>query len=1091
MSRECRSILLVLSLLLFLSANASAQQTGGSIEGTIKDPQGAVIPNAAVSIEGINVGFNRTVQSNQDGVYRVQEIPPGRYKVTVASVSGFGEKSVEATVGVEKTTAVNIELSVGAQAINVEVVNDPIGVNVDSTDSKIQTNISSELIQLLPKSPSFASLLKVSPATRPEPISGQFQVDGASGSENSFVIDGQDVTDYRVGTLNSSNNIPTSIIQEVQIKTSGFEAEHGGASGGVVVISTRGGSDRWSGEFGTQFGVSKLQALGTSADGVFQFGTTQTIFSIQQPRTGGTNTYPTATLSGPVIKRRLWVLGSYSPQIFTFTRDVNYYLNNPTNLVINPAFSQTDRYRAKNTFNYAFSRVDAAITNNIRTFASFLWNPQVQEGSLPFLPIAVGGVPTSQNIGGTNYTGPDLAALEGGRINQNLFTTQTTWTPNGKSIVSVRYGRGFANQKLASYAIPNETRFQCSGLASSPAYTTGSAGCPRLFQNTLNNFGNLGDINIRNTFNADLSYIANFAGSHNFKGGYEFGTVKNEVSQGFPDTGIVNLQYGRDFSVYNVGGSCAAIPNCIGVGRLQRFGTKGVASNQYHALYFQDKWQPVRRLSLNLGIRAEKEDLPAFNAGQGRVGEALSFDFGKKIAPRLGASYDPFGDGKTRIFASYGLFYDRLKFDLPRGSFGGDFFRLDYFPILSTNPQYNFYTPSRILGNFSDPVGGGNPSTAGGLGVLQVDFRIPANLAPEQYTALGLPIGGVDPDLKPFTQSEFTVGVERELSKLFVLSARFTRKNVENAIEDQANLGFFESESYIIGNPGKGFAFEQRQAAGYVRQTQAQRLYRAFEVVLNKRLSSNYFFSANYTFSRLEGNYSGLASSDEVTGGVGRTAPGVNRFFDYVNNGFTALGEPDNGPLATDRPHVFKAYGGYTFDWFKSKTNSTTLSFFTTIQSGTPQTTFVQIVQTSVVLSRRGDLGRTPTNSSTDLALSHKYAFGADNRFKLIFDVNFTNVFNQSGITSLNTTKYLNTPGLTGNDLDPCYDIDGIRPPTCAAPLPVHTVLTQAINNVLNGLAAPLLTELDNEPGNVSILYGKPASYQAPRTVRFGFRFVF
>lgn len=241
----------------------------------------------------------------------------------------------------------------------------------------------------------------------------------------------------------------------------------------------------------------------------------------------------------------------------------------------------------------------------------------------------------------------------------------------------------------------------------------------------------------------------------------------------------------------------------------------------------------------------------------------------------------------------------------------------------------------------------------------------------------------------------------------------------------------------------------------------------------------------------MKGNYSGLASSDEVTAGVGRTAPGVNRFFDYVNNGFTALGEPDNGPLATDRPHVFKAYGGYRFDWFKSKTNSTDLSFFTTVQSGTPQTTFVNIVQTSVVLSRRGDLGRSPTNSSTDLALSHKYSFGADNRFKLIMDVNFTNVFNQNGVTAFNTTKYLNIPGLDGHDLDPCYDVDGIRPANCPASMPVNRVLTQAINNVLSGLAAPLLRELDNEPGNVSILYGKPASYQAPRTVRFGFRFVF
>ncbi len=1087
MYTRVKILLASISILLVSAAIALGQQTGGKIEGRLKDPQGAVIPNANVTVKGISVGFNRTVQSDDEGVFRIQQIPPGNYKITVGATSGFGEKVVEILVVVEKTTAVTIELNVGSQVVNVEVGSDPIGIVVDTTDSKIQTNISAELIDKLPKFPGFASILKVSPSTRPEPLSGGFQVDGASGSENSFVIDGQEVTDYRTGTLNISNSIPTNIIQEVQIKSSGFEAENGGASGGVVIVSTKGGTDRWAGEFGTQFDISKFQAQGTSADGVFQpTATTQRIFSIQQPRDGGTNSYPSATVSGPIIKGRLWALGSYAPQIFSVTRNVNYYQPDPTNLVINPAFSNTDRYEAKNTYNYGFGRIDASITNNIRVFSSYLWNPQVQEGQIPFSAISIGGRPVSQNIGGTTFTGPALSALQGGRINQNFFTTQGTWTPTGKSVLSVRYGRGFANQKLGSYSIPNETRFRCQGLANSVAYTSGLSGCALGFANNSGNFGNILDVNVRNTFNADFSYIANFGGSHNFKVGYEFATVQNDVLQGFATTGSVQLQYGRDFSNFGVGGSCPAIANCIGVGILTRFGTQGAGRGKYNGIYLQDKWQPFRRLSLNLGVRADKEDLPAFNVGD-RGGQPIKFGFGKKIAPRLGGAYDPFGDGKTRIFGSFGLFYDRLKFDLPRGSFGGDTFRRDFFPILSTNARFDFYTTARILGNFRDPIGGGNPSTAGGLSIFQTDFRIPANIPAAQFTALGLPIGGVDPDLKPFTQSELTIGIERELSKLFVLSARFTRKNIEEAIEDQANLGAFESESYIIGNPGKGFAFQQRQAAGYTRQAEAQRLFRAFEVVLNKRLSNNYFYSANYTYSRLEGNYSGLASSDEG----GRTSPGVNRFFDYVNNGFTALGQPDNGLLATDRPHVFKAFGGYSYDWFKSKNNTTDFSFFTTIQSGTPQTTFVGIVQTSVVLSRRGDLGRTPRFSSSDFSITHKYKFGADNRYKVILDVNFSNIFNQNGVTALNTGRYLNTGGLTGNDLDPCYDIDGIRPATCAANLPVNTLLTTAINNVLAGRATSLLTDLDNQPGNLNPLYRRPASYQLPRTVRFGFRFSF
>ena len=1081
MRNNFKFITLVLSFVLSLSAIAFGQQTGGSIEGNVKDQSGAVVPGASVTAQGVNVGFNRTITADDNGFFRMQQVPPGNYKVTVGAINGFVETSQDVTVVVEKITTADITVGATAGINVVDVTSDPNGVVVDSTDSKIQTNITGQLIDTLPKGVSFTSILKVSPSTRPEPISGQFQVDGASGSENSFIVDGQEVSNFRTGTLNAVNNIPTSLVQEVQVKTSGFEAEHGGASGGVIVVSTKGGTDQWRGEFGTQFEISKLQPGNRFAPAVYQpSSTTQVVYNIQQPKDSFTNFFPTATFGGPIVKKRAWFLGSYSPQVFSTTRDVRYFNALPTTLTINPAFSNTDRYTAKTKYEYALGRVDAAPIDSVRVFATYLWNPSVFTGQLPLSAIAVGGTPSSATINGQTVTGPNLAALQGGRTNANTFTSQAVYTPGSRSVISVRYGRGYLNEKgPGTYALPNETRFQCSGLATSSAYTTGSAGCPRLFQNNLNNFAVLKDISIRNTFNADATYqLSNFGGSHSFKGGYEYGTVKNDVSSGYKSTGIVTLQYGRDFSLYGVSGSCAAIPNCIGIGRLQRFGTVGVASNRYQGLYIQDKWQPIKRLSFNLGVRAEQENLPAFNTGTNTGGQPIKFGFGKKIAPRLGVAYDIFGDGKTRVFASYGKFFDRLKFELPRGSFGGDFFRRDYFPILSTNPRYDYYTVARIVGNFSDPIGGGNPSRAGGLSIFQADFRIPSNLTPAQFTALALPIGGVDPNLKPFTQSEYTVGVERELSKLFVISARFTRKNVDHAIEDQANLGLNEAESYIIGNVGEGFAFDQRKAAGYIKQTKAQRLYRAFEVVLNKRLSNNYFFSVNYTFSRLEGNYSGLASSDEITNGVGRASPGVNRFFDYANNGFNAAGQPDNGRLATDRPHVFKAYGGYNFDWFKSKTNSTEFSFFSTIQSGTPQTTFVNVVSTSVPLSVRGDLGRTPTFTSTDVALSHKYRFGRDDRFTAAFDVNVLNVFNENNVTYLNTTRFLNVNGIAGEDVDPNYN-------------PETQTLTNVLNAVLSGRAASLFTALDSLPGNKNVLYGAPAGYQAPRNVRFGFRLIF
>jgi hypothetical protein len=114
-----------------------------------------------------------------------------------------------------------------------------------------------------------------------------------------------------------------------------------------------------------------------------------------------------------------------------------------------------------------------------------------------------------------------------------------------------------------------------------------------------------------------------------------------------------------------------------------------------------------------------------------------------------------------------------------------------------------------------------------------------------------------------------------------------------------------------------------------------------------------------------------------------------HRAFDLPHCGYTATGEPDDGRLATDHPHVFIAFGAYIFDWMGNKSNETTFSAFQTFQSGTPQSTTVAFFA-ATILTKRGDLGRTPMLSQTDLSLSHKVKFGRDNRFSLAGDLNPT-----------------------------------------------------------------------------------------------------
>jgi hypothetical protein len=258
--------------------------------------------------------------------------------------------------------------------------------------------------------------------------------------------------------------------------------------------------------------------------------------------------------------------------------------------------------------------------------------------------------------------------------------------------------------------------------------------------------------------------------------------------------------------------------------------------------------------------------------------------------------------------------------------------------------------------------------------------------------------------------------------------------------------------------------------------------------VLNKRLSSNYFFNVNYTYGRLYGNYSGLASSDEN----GRTSPSVNRFFDYAVNGFTATGVPDNGFLATDRRHVFKAYGGYSFNKWMGKAHATDLAFFYTALQGNPQTTFVNVAASSIVLTKRGDLGRTPVFTQTDLSLTHR--FKIKERYSLAFDFNVLNVFNQNTVTSLVTAKYRVTNTIAAIDVDPTYNAN-----TMTLTNVFNKILNGQIGPQIDGLASGANRSIQGAPGAatngrtnpVSSLYGQPNDYQGARSVRFGFRFTF
>ena len=324
MRKDFRSIFTLFAVVLTFAFTAFAQETTGSIEITAKDSTGAIVPNVAiiVSASGASAGFKRTVTTNDEGLARVLQVPPGTYTVSSAPVSGFVAKTLnDVGVSLGRATIINFELSTTVAA-SVTVTSDDVSP-VDTSDTKIQTTISAATAELLPKGISFSSVLKVSPATRVEPLGGGFQIDGASGSENVFVIDGQEVSNVRTGTLDGTSDLPFSLVQEVQIKSSGFEAEYGGATGGVVNIVTKGGSNQFRGEFGAQFRPGELQTRGRDILIQNTIGSRRSrIFLAGRDKSLGF--FPSASLGGPILKDKIWFFGSYTPQIFSRERTIRY-----------------------------------------------------------------------------------------------------------------------------------------------------------------------------------------------------------------------------------------------------------------------------------------------------------------------------------------------------------------------------------------------------------------------------------------------------------------------------------------------------------------------------------------------------------------------------------------------------------------------------------------------------------------------------------------------------------------------------------------------------------------------------------------------
>ncbi len=957
--RQSRVVLYVgvLALALLTSPILGQEKVGG-LNGIAYDSTGAVLPNVMVTLT--NKATNRVVSATTraDGAYFIRNVEPGRYSVKF-ELRGFAlTEFPDINILVGQTFKLDSKMEVGGVETRIEVTD--VVPQIDRQSTLVTHNLPAEEFNRIPKDRGFQSLAITAPAVQTGDIEGGIQVNGASGSENLFYVDG-----VPVNSLINGHSRQTAIfeyLQEVQVKTAGIDAEYGGALGGVITGVSTSGGNAFHGGGHFYFGGSSLSA-GPVKRLNLDPRDDRTVNLIQDEEDAVRVFEPGFVLGGPIKKNMLYFFTAWSPR---WSREDRLYrfANGTAN----------DTLERDQTYYSGFNKISFDPTQRIRSNFTWLWTPTQSMGAFPGF-----------NSAGPNWDSRSVASQQANRT-LGFFQPQSNYSGSLDFVLN----NNIMLSSRGSYSWDNYKSLGVSGL-SPVEYATSAVGVPGVpgplqqgqgFTNTPRVIAVRHDLTTRAFGDGMIAITGNAAGLHNLKAGYSLLKSVNNVSRSYGGGGYVRVFWDRTY-----GESPTGIQDRgqYGYYSVHEVGTIGSAGAGIKSFYVQDQWNIHPRLTLNIGIRAEQERIPSFRRDIQDF--AFEFGWGKKIAPRIGASLDLRGDGKVKVYGSFGRYFDWTKYDLARGFFGADVQRTWYRSLETTDVFSLSFTnrPGRDLFRRT--------------GDSFLDDRIPS-FGPEM----------IDPDLKPMAQDQYVFGMDYQLDNHTVVGVTYLHNHLIRAIEDLGTI-VNGNPVFIIGNPGEGLAKRigrTSTSTPLFDYPKAVRNFDAVEWTLNRRLSNGWFASANYTWSRLYGNYAGIANSDEIltpATGLGNATTQQQRssVFRFGDNRSTAWDGDDllfdskgnldvKGRLATDRPHVLKLNGYYEKTW--GGIGSTDVGAFFYLGSGTPVSTTVNTTQRHrVFVNGRGDLGRTPMLNYTDLLIGHNINLTEEQKLRI--ELNILNVFNQ------------------------------------------------------------------------------------------------
>lgn len=875
LERAFRNLFLV--LVAWVSAAGLSAQTTGGIVGRVTDAEQGVLPGVTVEATSPVLQGSRVVVTDESGAYRLSLLPPGRYTVTF-TLAGFAtETRTEVVVGLDRETTLNAGLQASA-AEEITVTGEaPV---IDTTSTTVGTSLDTIALETLPTGRNYSSIVQVVPGVSSDahPENGSqstITVYGSTGAENTYFIDGVNTTGVEYGFQGKELNF--EFIEAVDVKAGGYEAEYGKSTGGIINVITKSGGNEFHGDV---FGYHDSDSLQSSADTVVSTGGTVDGFTRSDYGFG---------LGGYAVKDRLWFFAAYD----RVDNSTDFRLPSPVGGADIEATTDSKRDLGALKLTYNLSAGQSII-------GSFFQDPRDDTGAVNDANHTLNGE-ESTYLGTQEFGGRDYA---------------------------LRYEGIYGSRWIVTAQVARHEEENSVGPAT-------EAGAGVQFRDVDNNFAQSGGFGLiqtkefqRDFYGASLTGL--FGAAHEVKAGLEYeeqdATVTKRMSGGQRVDRFSNAANpARPIFLHFYWTTPDAT---LGNAPLSQLVASPAHENT--TLYLQDRWSLRPNLSLSLGVRWDRQEI--FDAAGTK-----QIDLKDDYAPRLGFVWDPSARGESKVYGSYGRYYEQLPMDLVVRSFS-----------FERQPRVINYSPTSIV---ADPQAEADLGTAS---AILGGFTEPS-----------------DPDLENQYINEFIVGYERQIAANVAVGVKGIYREYGQVIEDFLCA---DDGTYCIGNPGQGI-MTRSFTLDYSRTLpvpKPKREFKGVELTATKRMSNNWQALASYLYSKLDGNFDGLYAPFTNVGADPNITAAYD-YFDFFTNGSDLTTITNTGPLSNDRRHQFKLSGIYQTPWQLSVGAS---AYYRT---GTPITRYGYSDAYSryeFFLTKRGAEGRQPDTYEMDVHLGYPITVG-------------------------------------------------------------------------------------------------------------------